>query len=154
VEGFLPMSRASFTLDFIALAMAAVIPVMLVSLYQVRERKNYQLHKRIQILLGLVLGVAILVFELDMRLYGWRQYAEASPYYTTLVIPSLIFHLFFAIPTLFLWIYTIVMALRQRIDTENGKSRFRHKFFGRLSAYAMIGTTLSGWLFFWLAFMA
>jgi hypothetical protein len=46
------------------------------------------------------------------------------------------------------------MALRQRIDTQTGKYRFQHKFFGRLSAYAMIGTTLSGWLFFWLAFMA
>lgn len=154
MEGFLPMSRASFTLDFIALAMAAVIPVMLVSLYQVKERRNYQLHKRIQILLGVVLGVAILVFELDMRIFGWRQYAEASPYYETLVIPSLIFHLIFAIPTLFLWIYTITMALRQQIDTQTGKYRFQHKFFGRLSAYAMIGTTLSGWLFFWLAFMA
>jgi putative membrane protein len=154
VEGFLPMSRASFVLDFIAVAMAAVLPILLVSLYQVRQRRNYQLHKRIQILLGLVLGVAILVFELDMRLYGWRQFAEPSPYYTTFVIPSLIFHLIFAIPTLFLWIYTIVMALRQRIDTQSGNPQFRHKFFGRLSAYAMIGTTLSGWLFFWLAFMA
>lgn len=154
MEGFLPMSRASFVLDFIALAMAAVIPILVVSLYQVRQRRNYQLHKRIQILLGVVLGVAILVFELDMRLFGWRQYAEASPYYETLVYPALIFHLIFAIPTFFLWIYTLVMALRQHIDTESGKPRFRHKFFGRLSAYGMIGTTLSGWLFFWLAFMA
>jgi putative membrane protein len=154
VEGFLPMSRASFILDFLVLAMAVIIPIMLVSIHLVRKHRNYQLHKRIQILLGVVLGVAILVFELDMRLYGWRQYAEASPYYTTLVMPSLIFHLIFAIPTLFLWIYTITMALRQRIDTQTGKYRFRHKFFGRLSAYAMIGTTLSGCLFFWLAFMA
>jgi uncharacterized membrane protein YozB (DUF420 family) len=148
------MSRASFILDFIALAMAGVIPVMLVSLYQVRQRKNYTLHKRIQMLLGVVLGVAILVFELDMRLYGWRQYAEPSPYYDTLVIPSLIVHLVFAIPTLFLWIYTIFMALRHRISETSGKYRFQHKLFGRLSAYAMIGTTLTGWLFFWLAFMA
>ncbi len=148
------MSRASFVLDFIALAMAAVIPVMLISLFQVRRRKNYTLHKRIQILLGVVLGVAILVFELDMRLYGWRQYAEASPYYDSFVIPALIIHLIFAIPTLFLWVYTISMALRHRIANESNKPRFRHKLFGRLSAYAMLGTTLTGWLFFWLAFMA
>ncbi len=148
------MSRASFVLDFIALAMAAVIPVMLISLFQVRRRKNYTLHKRIQILLGVVLGVAILVFELDMRLYGWRQYAEASPYYDSFVIPALIIHLIFAIPTLFLWVYTITMALRHRIASESNKPRFRHKLFGRLSAYAMLGTTLTGWLFFWLAFMA
>ncbi len=154
MEGFLPMSRASFVLDFIALAMAAVIPVMLLSLFEVRRRKNYGLHKRIQILLGVVLGVAILVFELDMRLYGWRQYAEPSPYYDSLVIPALIFHLIFAIPTLFLWVYTITMALRHRIASESNKPRFRHKLFGRLSAYAMLGTTVTGWLFFWLAFMA
>lgn len=154
MEAFLPLSRASFVLNFIALAMAGVIPVMLFSIFQVRRRKNYVLHKRLQILLGVVLGLAILVFELDMRLYGWRQYAESSPYYQTLVFPALIVHLVFAIPTLFLWIYTIFMALRHRITEEAGKYRTQHIFFGKLSAYAMIGTTLSGWLFFWLAFMA
>jgi putative membrane protein len=154
VDGFLPLSRASFVLDFIALAMAAVIPVMLVSLYQVRQRKNYDVHRRLQVVLGIVLGLAILVFELDMRLNGWRQYAEPSPYYKTLVIPSLIFHLGFAIPTLFLWIFTLTMALKHRIHVTSGKYRSQHKIFGWLSALAMIGTTLSGWLFFWLAFMA
>jgi uncharacterized membrane protein YozB (DUF420 family) len=154
VEGFLPMSRASFILDFLVVAMAFVIPVMLVSLFQVKKRKNYALHRRIQIILGVVLGLVVLVFELDMRLFGWRQYAEASPYYDSLVIPALILHLIFAIPTFFLWIYTIYMALRHRIVENSGKVRFQHRFFGRLSAYAMIGTTVSGCLFFWLAFMA
>jgi putative membrane protein len=154
VDGFLPLSRASFVLDFIAVAMAAVIPVMLISLFQVRQRKNFALHRRLQIILGVVLGLAILVFELDMRLFGWRQYAEASPYYNTWVMPALFAHLFFAIPTLFLWIFTIFMALRHQIHTHPGRHRFQHKLFGRLSAYAMLGTTVSGWLFFWLAFMA
>lgn len=154
MDGFLPLSRANFVLDFIALAMAGIIPVMLVSLFLVRQKKNYEMHRKIQIILGVVLGLAILVFEIDMRVNGWRQYAEASPFYQTLVIPSLLFHLSFAIPTLFLWIYTISMALRHRISTATSAYRFRHKLFGRLSAYAMIGTTLSGWLFFWLAFMA
>ncbi|WP_141732951.1 DUF420 domain-containing protein [Oligoflexus tunisiensis] len=154
MDGFLPFSRASFVLDFIAVAMAAVIPVMMISLFQVRKRKNIDLHRRLQIILGVVLGLAILIFELDMRLYGWRQYAEPSPYYDTLVMPALLVHLVFAIPTLLLWIFTIFMALRHRIHTSTGKHRIRHKLFGRLSAYAMLGTTVSGWLFFWLAFMA
>ncbi|MDQ3231316.1 MAG: DUF420 domain-containing protein [Pseudobdellovibrionaceae bacterium] len=154
MDGWMPLSRANFVLNFIALAMAAVIPVMLVSWYQVRQHRNYGLHRRLQIILGVVLGLAILVFELDMRLNGWRQYAEASPYYTTFVIPSLIFHLCFAIPTFFLWIFTLSLALKQRIHIQNGNHRTRHRFWGRLSALAMIGTTLSGWLFFWLAFMA
>jgi hypothetical protein len=154
VEGFLPLSRANFFLDFIALAMAAVIPVMLISLFQVRKRKNYELHRRLQTILGVGLGLAILAFEIDMRVNGWRQYAEASPFYDTWVVPSLVFHLIFAIPTLFIWVYTIFMALRHRIPSSHGKYRFQHKFYGRLSAYAMIGTTLTGWLFFWLAFVA
>lgn len=154
MDGFLPMSRANFVLDFIALAMAAIIPVMLLSVFLVRSRKNFELHRRIQIVLGVVLGLAILVFEIDMRLSGWRQYAEPSPYYQTLVIPALFVHLCFAIPTLFLWIFTIVMALRHHIATSTSRYRFQHKRWGRYSAYAMIGTTLTGWMFFWLAFMA
>ena len=154
VDGFLPMSRANFILDFLALAMVAIVPIMLLSLFQVRQKKNYLLHRKIQIVLGIVLGLAILVFEIDMRINGWRQYAEASPYYQTLVMPALLFHLLFAIPTLFLWVYTITMAVRHRIAASAEGHRFQHKKYGRLSAYAMIGTTLTGWLFFCLAFMA
>ena len=155
MPGFLPLSRASFILDLIVVAMAVVIPVLIYSLVAVRRDKNFEKHRFIQIGLGLVLGVAILAFEVDMRFNGWRHLAEPSPFYETLVFPALYLHLAFAIPTLFLWAYTIFMASKHRISQAGpSPTRFRHKFFGRLSAYTMILTTLTGWIFYYLAFIA
>ena len=154
MNGFLPCSRGSLILDFIALVMAIIIPLMLYSIFAVRYRKQYKVHRRLQISLGLGLGLALTGFELDMRINGWRQFAEASPYYQSLVFPALWLHLAIAVPTLFLWIYTIFMALRQHSTYGTSGFKFRHKVFGRLSAYAMLGTAVSGWLFFWLAFLA
>ena len=155
MSGFLPSSRASIILDLIVLAMALVIPIMLYSLAVVKRDKNYHKHRLIQISLGLTLGLAILAFEIDMRLNGWRHLAEASPFYHSLVFPALYVHLAFAVPTLFLWLYTITMALRQEItNPTRSRQRFRHKTFGRLSAFSMMGTALTGLIFYWIAFMA
>lgn len=134
--------------------MAAMIPIMIVSILSVRRLKNYEFHKRLQISLGIVLGLAIFAFEIDMRSNGWQHLAQVSPYYDSLVFPALFVHLAFAVPTLFLWIYTIFMALKHRLIQSLEPPRFRHKLYGRLSALGMIATTLTGWLFFWLAFMA
>ncbi len=155
MTGFLPNSRGSLILDLIVVAMALVIPVMLYSLVAVRRHKNFERHRIIQISLGLILGVAILAFEVDMRWNGWRHLAEASPYFESLVFPALYVHLCFAIPTLFLWVYTIFMASKYQISrAAGGAPRFRHKTFGRLSAYSMIATTITGWIFYYLAFIA
>jgi putative membrane protein len=152
-----PFSRASFVLDLIVFVMAIVIPIMLFSMSAVRRRHEIEIHRKIQIVLGVALGLAILAFEVDMRIFGWRSQAQPSPYYDTLVFPSLYVHLFFAIPTLFLWAYTISMAMKHRIHlgTEVAKNhRFRHKFFGKLSAYTMMATAVTGWIFYYLAFVA
>ena len=54
-DGFLG-TRASFMLDFVFLAMFAVIPIMGWSIYQVKFRRRYQLHKWVQVALGIVLA--------------------------------------------------------------------------------------------------
>ena len=63
--GFLPFSRANFLMDFVVLAMAIIIPIMLASVVLVRYWKNYSLHRKIQIALGSVLGITLIVFEID-----------------------------------------------------------------------------------------
>lgn len=154
MPGFLPSSRGSFLLDFIVVAMALVVPILGFSVFSVKMKKNLGLHRSIQIVLGVVLGLAIVAFELDMRINGWRHLAEPSPYYNSLVFPSLIVHLGLSIPTLGLWTYTIIMALKHSINRSHNAARLQHKKLGRWSAYAMIGTAVTGWIFYWFAFMA
>ncbi len=154
MSGFIPGSRGSLILDLLVTAMAVILPLLGFSVFISRSRKNYRIHRVIQSVLGLILGLAVIAFEVDMRVNGWRQLAEPSPYYHSWVFPSLILHLCFSIPTLLIWTYTIVQAFRQSIEHTYNKARIQHRKLGWISTYAMVGTTLTGWLFYYLSFLA
>ena len=154
IDGFLG-TRASLMLDVVAVAMVGVLIVLGLSLYAVRYRARYALHKRLQLLLAAALLAVLVLFETDMRVNGWRQRAEASPYYASLVTPALWMHLAFSISTSVLWTTVTVAALRKfdRPPRPGPHSR-THRFLARMAALDMVGTAVSGWLFYWLAFVA
>ena len=90
----------------------------------------------------------------------WRERALASPHYheawfVGAVSWSLMIHLVFAVSTALLWAFVIIMALRRfPVPPEpTGYSR-QHILWARLAAIDMVLTTLSGWIFYWLAFVA
>src|SRR5688572_23261446 len=72
-------TRASLMMDVVVLAMVFVVPVLLWSIWQVRCRRRYALHKRVQLALGAVLGLAVLLFELHVNLHDWQARATGSP---------------------------------------------------------------------------
>ncbi len=158
-NGFLG-TRASLMLDLVFLAMFAILPVLAFSIYLVRNRRAYQLHKRLQLGIGIVLAAAVSLFEIDMRVHGWTDRAAASPYYGTAESPGLVhlslyIHLFFAISTSVLWIVVIARALRHFPDPPvPGPHSASHKTFGWLAAIDLAATSLTGWIFYWLAFAA
>jgi hypothetical protein len=154
INGFLG-TRASIMLDIVFLAMFVVVPVMYGSIWLVRSKRRYTLHKRVQVLLGLTLLVAVTLFEIDMRMNHWSVRAQPSPYFNSLVYPSLWVHLFFAVPTAVLWIFVIVQALRKFDDPPlpNAYSD-KHKFWAWIAAIEMTLTAVTGWAFYYLAFVA
>ncbi len=159
IDGFLPW-RASLMLDVVFLAMFAVIPTMAVSVHLVKHHGKFQLHKRIQVSLGIVLLLAVTAFEIDMRINGWRVRAEASPFYAEAwtagwVNRILAIHLVFAVSTALLWIYVIVQALR-KFPNPPAPCAYSptHKRWARLAAADMTLTALTGWTFYYLAFVA
>jgi putative membrane protein len=162
IPGFVPGSRASLMLDVVFLAMFLVVPVLLLSVYLVRYRRLYQWHRRVQLVLASVLFVAVLLFELDMRfLTDWEELAVGSPYFdpankwgSTAGI-SLIIHLSFAVPTFVLWVAVVVQALR-KFDrpAQPGVHSAWHARYGTLAAIGMVLTGVTGWVFYWLAFVA
>lgn len=153
-DGFLG-TRASFMLDFVFLAMFAVIPLMGWSIYQVKFNRRYLLHKRMQLVLGAVLLVAVTAFEIDIRIHGWRERAvgTAGGELSRAVLTTLWIHLFFAITTAVLWVFVIVQALR-KIPDPPGPCPYsrKHIFWGKLAAADMFLTALTGWVFYLLAF--
>ncbi len=147
-------------LDFLCVALVAVLPCLAVSIYSVRFWKKYQWHKRAQIALGVVLLVVVVAFEVDIRfLTDWRQLAAPSPYFEpdtwNPVWYSLIIHLLFAVPTLFLWGYVLVQAIRKFPNPAAPSSHSRqHILWARLAAAGMAMTSVTGWVFYWMAFVA
>lgn len=154
-DGFLG-TRASLMLDLVFSAMFLVLPVMAWSIYQVRVRRRYGLHKVVQLTLGVVLGAVVLLFEVDMRRYGWTVRAaggpdRAIPWPATLALWC---HLPFAVSTAVLWVVVIVQALRKfPRPPRPGPHSVRHVFWARLAAADMLLTAVTGWIFYWAAFV-
>ena len=94
-----------------------------------------------------------------MRLNDWKPRAEPSPYFVKgewcTVWYSLAIHLSFAVPTLFLWIAVIVRALLLFPSPPTpGLHSKAHKLWGWIAALGMTDTAVTGWLFYYLAFVA
>lgn len=167
VEGFLRFvmpTRGSLMLDVVFVAMFAVVPLLFLSI-QLAKRGQYAWHKTAQIVLGTVLLVAVVAFEVDMRWSGWQHRAVASPYFkaaegggldwSSPVGISLFVHLCFAVPTAVLWAYVVTMALRKFPSPPRpNEHSHSHKKFSWLGTIGMVGTAVTGWIFYYLAFMA
>lgn len=152
--------RGSLMLDVVVIAMFAVTLGLAVSIAAVRFGKRYRLHRAIQISLTICLAVTLIAFEADMRFVtDWRALAEGSPWFErgtfSVVDAALAVHLCFAIPTPFVWAATLGLALRGlRKNVLPGAYSRRHRRWGWISAAMMAGTTVTGWTFFYLAFIA
>lgn len=154
-DGFLG-TRASIMLDLVSVAMLAVVIVMGWSILAVKRGRRFTLHKRIQLLLAVLLVVTIVAFEVDIRLHGWEERAsgEIGGSASTTVWTALYAHLFFAISTVVLWPTVIVLALRRFPETPApGEHSAFHRRWARLAAWDMLLTAVSGWGFYFLAFV-
>ncbi len=95
-----------------------------------------------------------------MRINGWRDRAEPSPFASSdehwgLVDQLLAVHLVFAISTALIWVVVIYRAWRRFPNPpqpcEHSPS---HIFWARIAALDMTLTAITGWMFYWVAFVA
>src|SRR4051812_3619677 len=108
IDGFLG-TRAPLMIDVVCVAMLAVVLVLAWSVYQVKIRRRFRIHKWTQITLGVVLLVVVVLFEIDIRLHGWEERAAAKigGHPDSTVLSALYVHLIFAVSTVILWPITI-----------------------------------------------
>jgi hypothetical protein len=155
IDGFLG-TRAPLVLDVLCLAMLGVVVVLAWSVYQVKFRRRYRLHKWTQIKLGAILLVVVILFEVDIRMHGWESRAagEAGGRPADAVWYALYVHLVFAVTSIILWPITIFLAVRNFPDPPRPGPHSRiHVPLARLSALDMVLTAATGWFFYWVAFV-
>jgi uncharacterized membrane protein YozB (DUF420 family) len=155
IDGFLG-TRAPLILDALCLAMLGVLVVLAWSVYQVKFRRRYQLHKWTQIILAAVLLTVVILFEIDIRLHGWQERAagQLGGHPPAAAVTALYVHLVFAVTTVILWPITIWLALRNFPNPPKPGPHSRvHVPLARVAALDMVLTAITGWIFYWFAFV-
>jgi len=159
-DGFLGY-RTSLMLDVVVCALVLVVPAILWSLYEVKVRRNYRLHKGIQLTLAGVLLAAVGAFEIDMQLVqgGWENVVakRAEPLGAEQlqgVRQVLWVHLVFAVSSPLLWAVTIVLALRRMPNPPAPCAHSPlHRRLGWASTLDLVLTSVTGLWFYYVAFV-
>jgi hypothetical protein len=160
-DGFLGY-RTSFMLDFVVVALVLIVPILIFSLYSVKIRRQYTFHRNLQLLLGIILLVAVSLFEYDLQFVqkGWANVVakRATPLTTeqlSFVRTVLRIHLVFAISTPLLWATTITLALRRMPSPPRPCPHSKlHKVLGWSSTIDLVMTSVTGLIFYYFAFVA
>ncbi len=160
-NGFLGYD-ASLMLDFVVTALVLVVPIILYSIFVVKVQRNYSLHKFLQLTLAIVLLVAVLAFEVDMRMHGgWEaivnkegQQPRLDAEQLSFVANLLYVHLIFAISTPLMWGLTIYLALKRMPSPPAPCAHSNlHKRLGWISTIDLVLTSVTGLLFYYFAFI-
>lgn len=151
-------------LDFVVTALVLIVPALLFSIYQVKYRQNFKLHRAMQLTLGIVLLVAVVAFEVDTQLIhgGWQNIVNKDSSAPRLDEEGLQFvrkvlwvHLIFAVTTPFLWATTIILALKNFSNPPiPGPHSSLHKKLAWASTIDITLTSVTGLVFYYFAFIA
>ena len=153
IGGFLG-SRASLPADIAYVILLAMIPVFSWSLELLLLRKNYQLHKKVQLFLSLAFLVATVLFCFDLFLYGWEhRTAEPDGMIPRITYMTLTIHLVFWGVTALIWSVLLVQSLR-KIPSPPEACDFgpTYIFWVIMLVLQLFLTTLTGWEFYMLAY--
>jgi hypothetical protein len=149
-------------LDVVVCALVLVVPALLYSLYLVRYRQAFRLHRNLQTALGGVLLVTVVTFEVDLQFVhgGWenvvaRREPPLSSEQLDFVRRLLWVHLVFAISTPLLWAATLWLAWRRFSRPPlPGPHSPLHRRLGWLSTIDITLTSITGLVFYYFAFVA
>jgi len=162
-DGFLGYNT-TFMLDFVVVSLLLIVPILVYSLWMVKRQRAYSLHRRLQVVLGAILLVAVGAFEIDLQVVhgGWENVVAKSYSDDALLAvriqqsqPWLWLHLIFAVTTPIFWIITMVLALRRFSNPPHPDSHSAlHKKLGWISAVDITMTAVTGLVFYYVAFIS
>jgi uncharacterized membrane protein YozB (DUF420 family) len=142
-ESFLGQ-RGDVLIDIGMLSIIAVVPILIWSWALARQRA-WVMHKRVQLLTATILGVVVLLFEIDLNQSGGVFAVTAtSPFAGTDLLNGWIWiHTAFAISSTVVWLGLVVASLIKFPSPPLPAAFPTHRYFGRLGMTLMLGSGLT-----------
>jgi hypothetical protein len=142
-ESFLGQ-RGDALIDVGMLSIVAVVPVLIWS-WALARQKQWVSHKKVQLTTAIVLGIVVLLFEIDLNQSGGVFVITASsPYAGTTVLNTWIWvHTAFAISSTVVWLGLVIASLVKFPNPPLPAAFPTHRHFGRLGMILMLGSGLT-----------
>lgn len=134
-------ARGDALIDIGILSIVAVVPILLWS-WSLARSKQWTLHKRVQLATASLLGIVVLLFEIDLnQLGGIFKVTADSAYAGTATLNFWIWiHTAFAISSTFVWLFLVLASLIKFPSPPEPRAFPSHRYFGRLAMVLMLGS--------------
>lgn len=144
-QGFLG-TRADLLMDLVIISLVLIVPALAVARSLARGGK-YNAHKGLMLTLASALGVAVLLFEIDLRMSGGIFALTAGSAYagSGFLNGSIYLHTALSVSTSVLWITLIGLSLwRFPKPPVPGDFSRVHRLLGRAAMLGMLLTAITG----------
>jgi uncharacterized membrane protein YozB (DUF420 family) len=134
-------SRGDGLIDIGMVSIVAVVPILIWS-WGLARQKRWVLHKRVQLTTAAVLGVVVLLFEMDLNAQGGVFAVTAgSSYAGTATLSFWIWiHFAFAVSSTVVWLFLVLASLFKFPSPPLPAAFPSHRYFGRLAMTLMLGS--------------
>lgn len=134
-------ARGDGLIDIGMLSIVAVVPILIWS-WRLARHKRWVLHKRVQLTTAAVLGVVVLLFEMDLNAQGGVFAVTAgSAYAGTATLSFWIWiHFAFAVSSTVVWLFLVLTSLFKFPNPPVPAAFPTHRYFGRLAMLLMLGS--------------
>ncbi len=147
ISGFLG-TRADGLVDAVVVASGLVPFAMLWSFY-LASRGRYEIHRKIQAGLLIVMYLLVIALEADVRFGDLAKESALSSFQGSLAMGVLfVIHLAFAVSTLVAWTWLAVASTRR----YPRPFAFDHRKWGKMVFFGICTTALTGWVLYLMAF--
>lgn len=143
--GFLG-TRADVLIDIVTLSFVVILPLLIWSWRLARVRKNYLLHRNLQLSLAIILAIVVGAFEYDLAQSGGIfEMVRGSAWEGTALLQWIIYvHTIFAVLASLSWVLLIAVSLIKFASPPAPNSfSGTHRFWGRIGMVAMIGAAVT-----------
>ncbi|WNC72152.1 hypothetical protein RGQ13_18830 [Thalassotalea psychrophila] len=150
-------TRADLMMDLVIVAFIIIMPLLVIS-WRTARSGNHLGHAKMQISLSVILAVAVVIFELDLKLSGGMAVlTKDSTYFGTNTLNYWMWgHTLIAIITTLLWAVLVILSIKKFKLPPNTKTNpFRkfHRPLGYCGMISMFATGLTSFPLYYYGFM-